>query len=150
VQIIWQCGKLYHSQLLVELKEKDLKNIRLLQFIVRMDLAYSAADIIVSRAGAISVSELCIIGKPVILVPSPNVAEDHQTKNAASLVAKNAALMVTDSDAPKFLFKIALDLLKQKEKYELLSLEIKKIQKLNATVDIVDAFENTLTENGTK
>ena len=150
VQIIWQCGKLYHSQLLVELKGKELKNIRLLQFIERMDLAYSAADIIVSRAGAISVSELCIIGKPVILVPSPNVAEDHQTKNAVSLVAKTAALMVTDSEAPEFLFKMALDLLKQKEKCELISLEIKKIQKLNATADIVDAFENSLIENGTK
>ena len=150
VQIIWQCGKLYHSQLLNDLQGKELKNIRLLQFIERMDLAYSSADIIVSRAGAISVSELCIIGKPVILVPSPNVAEDHQTKNAAALVSKNAALMVTDSEAPVFLFKMAMDLLKQKEKCVLLSIEIKKMQKLNATSDIADAFENILKENGTK
>ena len=150
VQIIWQCGKLYHPQLLNELQGKELKNIRLNQFIERMDLAYSAADIIVSRAGAISVSELCIVGKPVILVPSPNVAEDHQTKNAEALVTKNAALMVSDSEAPDFLFKIALDLLQQKEKCDLLSSEIKKMKKLNATSDIVDAFENILTENGTK
>ena len=101
-------------------------------------------------AGAISVSELCIVGKPLILVPSPNVAEDHQTKNANALVAKNAAVLITDSEAPDLLFKIALDLLKKKEKCALLSLEIKKIQKLNATADIVDAFENSLIENGTK
>ena len=150
VQIIWQCGKLYHSQLLIDLKDKELKNICLYQFIERMDLAYSAADLIISRAGAISVSELCIVGKPLILVPSPNVAEDHQTKNANALVAKNAAILITDSEAPDLLFKIALDLLKQKEKCELLSFEIKKIQKLNATADIVDAFENSLIENGTK
>ena len=150
VQIIWQCGKLYHSQLLIDLKDKELKNICLYQFIERMDLAYSAADLIISRAGAISVSELCIVGKPLILVPSPNVAEDHQTKNANALVAKKAAILITDSEAPDLLFKIALDLLKQKEKCALLSLEIKKIQKLNATADIVDAFENSLIENGTK
>jgi UDP-N-acetylglucosamine--N-acetylmuramyl-(pentapeptide) pyrophosphoryl-undecaprenol N-acetylglucosamine transferase len=83
-------------------------------------------------------------------VPSPNVAEDHQTKNANALVAKNAAVLITDSEAPDLLFKIALDLLKHKEKCELLSIEIKKIQKLNATADIVDAFENSLIENGTK
>ena len=150
VQIIWQCGKLYHSQLLIDLKDKELKNICLYQFIERMDLAYSAADLIISRAGAISVSELCIVGKPLILVPSPNVAEDHQTKNANALVAKKAAIIITDSEAPNSLFKIAFDLLKQKEKCALLSLEIKKIQKLNATADIVDAFENSLIENGTK
>ncbi len=150
VQIIWQCGKLYHSQLIIDLKDKELKNICLYQFIERMDLAYSAADLIISRAGAISVSELCIVGKPLILVPSPNVAEDHQTKNANALVAKNAAFLITDSEAPDLLFKIALDLLKQKEKCALLSIEIKKIQKLNATADIVDAFENILTDNGTK
>lgn len=150
VRIIWQCGKLYHSQLIIDLKDKELKNICLYQFIERMDLAYSAADLIISRAGAISVSELCIVGKPLILVPSPNVAEDHQTKNANALVAKNAAFLITDSEAPDLLFKIALDLLKQKEKCALLSLEIKKIQKLNATTDIVDAFENSLIENGTK
>ena len=150
VQIIWQCGKLYHSQLLIDLKDKELKNICLYQFIERMDLAYSAADLIISRAGAISVSELCIVGKPLILVPSPNVAEDHQTKNANALVAKKAAILIADSEAPDLLFKIALDLLKQNEKCALLSLEIKKIQKLNATADIVDAFENSLIENGTK
>lgn len=115
VQIIWQCGKLYHSQLLIDLKDKELKNICLYQFIERMDLAYSAADLIISRAGAISVSELCIVGKPLILVPSPNVAEDHQTKNANALVAKNAAVLITDSEAPDLLFKIALDLLKKKK-----------------------------------
>ena len=83
-------------------------------------------------------------------MPSPNVAEDHQTKNANALVEKDAAILITDSEAPDSLFKIALDLLKNKEKCTLLSLEIKKIQKLNATADIVDALENSLIENGTK
>ncbi len=78
-----------------------LKNIRCLDFINRMDLAYTLADVIISRAGAGTISELCLVGKPVILVPSPNVAEDHQTKNAMALVQKQAALMITDREAPK-------------------------------------------------
>ena len=115
-----------------------------------MDLAYSVADIIISRAGAISVSELCFVGKPIILVPSPNVAEDHQTKNALALVEKNAALMVLDSDASKYLLNTALDLMNNLEKRTLLSTEIKKLQKLNATVDIVNEIEIILKNNETK
>jgi UDP-N-acetylglucosamine--N-acetylmuramyl-(pentapeptide) pyrophosphoryl-undecaprenol N-acetylglucosamine transferase len=147
IQILWQCGKLYYDQLLKDLEGKKLHNIRLVKFIERMDLAYCTADIIISRAGALSVSELCVIGKPVILVPSPNVAEDHQTKNAISLVEKNAAFMVSDIDAPKKLFNIAFDLLNDADKQTLFSTEIKKLQKINATVDIVNEIEIILTTN---
>ena len=86
VQVLWQCGKLYHDKLENELKGTDLGSIKMVQFITRMDLAYAIADVVISRAGAISISELCLIGKPTILVPSPNVSEDHQTKNAMALV----------------------------------------------------------------
>src|SRR5690606_10131921 len=86
VQVLWQCGKLYYEELQEKLKQLDHKGIQLVQFIARMDLAYALADVVVSRAGAISVSELCLVKKPVILVPSPNVAEDHQTHNAMALV----------------------------------------------------------------
>lgn len=149
-QIIWQCGKLYHDQLMDEFEVNKYPNIRLLKFIERMDLAYSAADIIISRAGALSVSELCVIGKPVILVPSPNVAEDHQTKNARALVKKNAALMVSDADAPKILFNMSFDLMNDLKKRSLLSTEIKKLQKLNATNDIVNEIEIILNSNEPK
>ncbi len=147
IQILWQCGKLYYDQLLKDLQGRILPNIRLVKFIERMDLAYNAADIIISRAGALSVSELCVIGKPVILVPSPNVAEDHQTKNAQALVEKNAALMVKDIDAPINLFNSAFDLINDGERRTLFSTEIKKLQKLNATVDIVNEIEIILRSN---
>ena len=87
-----------------------MKNVRIFPFIERMDLAYTVADFIVSRAGAIAISELCIIGKPVILIPSPNVAEDHQTKNAESLAGKSAALMLKDREAEEKLFIVVNEL----------------------------------------
>jgi UDP-N-acetylglucosamine--N-acetylmuramyl-(pentapeptide) pyrophosphoryl-undecaprenol N-acetylglucosamine transferase len=98
-QIIWQCGKFYLSNLKPVVDELNSQNIFLSDFVFKMDLAYAAADIIVSRAGAISVSEVCLIGKPVILVPSPNVSEDHQTKNAMALVNEKAAVLVKDLEA---------------------------------------------------
>lgn len=107
VQIIWQCGSHYYSRL----KSMQAVGLRIYPFIQEMDLAYAAADVIISRAGAGTIAELCAVGKPVILVPSPNVAEDHQTKNAQALVAKNAALMVSDEDAAKSLSETALRLL---------------------------------------
>ncbi len=94
LQLIWQCGKLYFD----EYKDFQSDTVRVYDFMNRMDLSYAAADMIISRAGAGSVSELCIVGKPVIFIPSPNVAEDHQTKNAEALVAENAALMVKEKD----------------------------------------------------
>ena len=95
IQVIWQCGKLYYTTYKIDGNEK---HIQLYEFINNMDLAYAAADIIISRAGASSVSELCIVGKPVIFIPSPNVAEDHQTKNAMAVVRENAAMLIHESD----------------------------------------------------
>jgi UDP-N-acetylglucosamine--N-acetylmuramyl-(pentapeptide) pyrophosphoryl-undecaprenol N-acetylglucosamine transferase len=141
VQFLWQSGKLYFEQLQSELKESLPANVRLLQFIDRMDLAYAAADVIISRAGAISVSELCLIGKPVILVPSPNVAEDHQTKNAMALVNRNAAILVKDVDSEEKLIPTVLDLLKNADKRSELSVEILTLGKPNATADIVNELE---------
>src|SRR5690606_9840140 len=97
--IIDQIGENYHP------------NVRIMEFLNRMDLGYAAADVIISRAGAGTIAELCVIKKPVILVPSPNVAEDHQTKNAMALVLKNAAVLISDQEAPELLIKRALELL---------------------------------------
>jgi UDP-N-acetylglucosamine--N-acetylmuramyl-(pentapeptide) pyrophosphoryl-undecaprenol N-acetylglucosamine transferase len=116
----------------------------MLRFIERMDFAYAAADVIVSRAGATSISELCMIGKPIILVPSPNVSEDHQTKNAMALVNQNAALLVRDSDAKEVLLPRSIELLSQNELGMQLSENIKKLARPNATVAIVAACQNVL------
>ena len=94
LQVLWQCGKLYYE----EYKKHESNSVKVLAFVNRMDLAYATADVIISRAGAGSVSELCLVGKPVIFVPSPNVAEDHQTKNAEALMAQKAALMLKERD----------------------------------------------------
>ena len=112
------------------------------QFIMRMDLAYAVADVVISRAGAISVSELCLVKKPTILVPSPNVAEDHQTKNAMSLVEKNAAIMIKDVEAKETLIPATLQLLEDKEKMEQMSNAIALLGKPNATGEIVDQIES--------
>ena len=141
VQVIWQTGKHYYSSLLEELHGLNLENIHLMQFINRMDLAYAAADVIISRAGAISVSELSIIGKPAVLVPSPNVSEDHQTKNAMALVQKGAAILVRDSEAREKLFPETLRLIKDEEKSSALAKAIKNLEKPNATQEIVDVCE---------
>lgn len=144
IQVLWQCGKTYIDSLTKELESTDLKGIKLVQFIARMDLAYSLADVIVSRAGAISVSELCLIKKPVILVPSPNVAEDHQTKNAMALVSKNAALLVKDSEAKENLILTAIKLLNNEDERTNLSNEISKLGKPHATADIVNEIEKII------
>ncbi|HTX88779.1 MAG TPA: undecaprenyldiphospho-muramoylpentapeptide beta-N-acetylglucosaminyltransferase [Bacteroidales bacterium] len=99
LQILWQTGNHYYEPVMSDPLTAAGKDLRILPFIDRMDLAYAAADIIISRAGAIAISELCVIGKPVILIPSPNVAEDHQTKNAQALVNKEAVLMIPDAEA---------------------------------------------------
>lgn len=144
IQVLWQCGKIYIDSLTKELESTDLKGIKLVQFIARMDLAYSLADVIISRAGAISVSELCLIKKPIILVPSPNVAEDHQTKNAMALVTKNAALLVKDSEAKENLIPTAIKLLNSEEERTNLSNEISKLGKPHATADIVNEIEKII------
>jgi UDP-N-acetylglucosamine--N-acetylmuramyl-(pentapeptide) pyrophosphoryl-undecaprenol N-acetylglucosamine transferase len=132
VQLIWQTGKVYYNGIIERLGENYHPNVRILEFLNRMDLAYAAADIIISRAGAGTIAELCIIGKPVILVPSPNVAEDHQTKNALALVQTDAAVFVADKDAQEQLILKALELLKNKEQQATLSNNISKLALPNA------------------
>lgn len=135
VQIIWQCGKLYFD----EYKHyNDNKNVQVLAFIDRMDLVYAAADIVISRSGASSVSELCIVGKPVIFIPSPNVAEDHQTKNAKSIVDKNGALMIKEIELDTQFNAVFKNLLNNEKEQIELSENISKLAKTNATKDIVD------------
>lgn len=128
VQLIWQTGKYYYNSITEQLKGKDLSNIKVLEFLHRMDLAYAAADLVISRAGAGTIAELCAVKKPVILVPSPNVAEDHQTKNAMALVKNNAAMMVSDAMAEAELVDVALLLLDNKNKCEELSENISRME----------------------
>ena len=111
VQVLWQTGKFYYQDIMKALEGQKLEKVHVTQFIDRMDLAYAMADLVVSRAGASSISELCLLGKAVILVPSPNVAEDHQTKNALALVNKGAAVMVRDAEADAVLVDTALALI---------------------------------------
>ncbi|MFV0417507.1 MAG: undecaprenyldiphospho-muramoylpentapeptide beta-N-acetylglucosaminyltransferase [Dysgonomonas sp.] len=139
VQIVWQCGKLYSFELNMDLASKGTpENIHLHEFITRMDLAYKAADLVISRAGASSISELCLLGKPVILVPSPNVAEDHQTKNAMALVNKQAAILINDNAAMDNLVSVALETVNDKEKLEALSENILNLAQLDSANRIVD------------
>lgn len=128
VQVIWQTGKFYYKSIIERLGENHHPNVRILEFLNKMDLAYAAADVIISRAGAGTIAELCLIQKPVILVPSPNVAEDHQTKNAMALVKNKAAILVEDKLAMDILVKTALDLLHDEGKCETLSANIAKMK----------------------
>lgn len=134
VQVIWQCGKLYFD----EYKKHKSDTIQVVAFIDRMDLVYAAADIVISRAGASSVSELCIVGKPVIFIPSPNVAEDHQTKNAKSVVEKKGAIMLKEPELDSQFSIVFEALLKDIGKQEQLSKNIKQLALPNATKQIVD------------
>ena len=128
VQFIWQTGKYYSASINERLKGRDdLPMLKVTDFISDMGAAYKAADLVVSRAGASSISEFCLIGKPVILVPSPNVAEDHQTKNAMALVAKDAALYVKDADAPAEVIALAIKTVKDDERLAALGANIKKL-----------------------
>ena len=137
VKLIWQVGKRYFNKINDQLTQINIKNIHPLPFIKRMDLAYSVSDIVISRAGALSISELTLAGIPSILVPSPNVSEDHQTKNAMSLVSKSAAILVKDDQTEKLL-SIAIELLKNKEQLSQISKNAKNLGKPNATNDIVN------------
>lgn len=149
VQILWQCGKLYSFEMDMDMKGKGSpENIHLLEFISRMDLAYKAADLVISRAGASSISELSLLGKPTILVPSPNVSEDHQTKNAMALVNKNAAILVTDEEASSQLIKTALDTLADENKLKQLSENILKLALPNSAEKIVDEAMKLIKNNG--
>ena len=138
VQFIWQTGKYYHESIVNQLKDKDLPMLKVTDFISDMGAAYQAADLIISRAGASSISEFCLIGKPVILVPSPNVAEDHQTKNAMALVNKDAAIYVKDADAPAVLIKKAVGIVEDAQKLASMSENIKKLGLKNSADVIAD------------
>jgi len=124
IQLIWQTGKYYYQSVIEQLKGMEQKGVVVLEFLNRMDYAYAAADVIISRAGAGTIAELYVVKKPVILVPSPNVAEDHQTKNAMALVQNDAAILVKDSAAEADLMNIALELINNEEKKEKLSTKI--------------------------
>lgn len=135
-QLIWQTGNGYYNK--IESDNLETSNIKILPFIDRMDLAYSMADIIISRAGAISISELCIVGKPLILIPSPNVADDHQTKNATNILNNKGCILVKDKDAKNQLMKEVVDLLNNDKKINEIKKNLKKLSKPNATFNIVN------------
>ncbi len=137
IKLLWQVGKRYFESIENQLNQINIPNVKALAFIKRMDLAYSLADIVISRAGALSISELTLAGKPSILVPSPNVSEDHQTKNAMSLVNKSAAILVEDKQTDSLL-RTAMDLLKEENKLNTISKNAKKMGKPNASEDIVN------------
>ncbi|MDC6384285.1 undecaprenyldiphospho-muramoylpentapeptide beta-N-acetylglucosaminyltransferase [Flagellimonas taeanensis] len=140
LQVLWQCGKLYVE----DYKAYDSDSVKVLAFVNRMDLAYAAADVIISRAGAGSVSELCLVGKPVIFIPSPNVAEDHQTQNANALVSKEAAIMLRESELDAEFEKKFTELMASNDMQERLGMNIKKLAMPKATEHIVDEIEKLL------
>ncbi len=139
IQLIWQTGKLYYD----EYKKHESETIQVHAFLNKMNFAYAAADIIISRAGASSISELCIVGKPVIFIPSPNVAEDHQTKNAMAVVSKDAAILCKESELDAFQ-NVLENLVKNENKQNELSKNIKQLALPNATADIVNEIEKLL------
>lgn len=141
LQVIWQTGSLYFN----EYRKYDEKgHVQTHAFLDRMDLAYAAADVIISRAGAGTVSELCIVGKPVLFVPSPNVAEDHQTKNALALAQRNAAVVIAEKDLDEKFKDIFFPLIDSGEKLEQLGTNIKEMAKPFATSNIVDEIEKLI------
>ncbi|MCH4553597.1 undecaprenyldiphospho-muramoylpentapeptide beta-N-acetylglucosaminyltransferase [Aestuariibaculum lutulentum] len=141
VQVIWQCGKLYYQQYKIY---NNTVNVQVHEFLNNMDFAYAAADIVISRAGASSVSELCIVGKPVIFIPSPNVAEDHQTKNAMAIVDHNAAIIIKEDELEVDFKNKFSQLVASPQRQKELGENIKSIALVNATNDIVDEVEKLL------
>ena len=146
VQVIWQTGAIYFEKIQAEIQGKRPENLQVHKFLSRMDLAYSSANVVISRAGAGTISELCLVGKPAILIPSPNVSEDHQTKNALALVDKDAAVMITDAEIDKNLFQVAFDLVNNNELCQLMATNIKILAKPEATKTIVDEVEKLITQ----
>jgi UDP-N-acetylglucosamine--N-acetylmuramyl-(pentapeptide) pyrophosphoryl-undecaprenol N-acetylglucosamine transferase len=140
VQLLWQCGKGYFQQY----EKYTNPAVKVLDFVNRMDLAYASADVIISRAGASSVSELCIVGKPVIFIPSPNVAEDHQTKNAMALVNRSAALMIKETDLDTKFPNMFRQLIGSGEQREQLATNIKELALPGATEHIADVISSIL------
>jgi len=144
VQVIWQTGKGYDQQCREALNASGVKNVKQMAFISNMDMAYRAADLVVSRAGASSISELQLLGKAAILVPSPNVAEDHQTKNAMALVNRDAAMMVRDADAPTQLVETMLATVTDDEKTASLGTNVLSMALRDAAERIVDEAEKIM------
>ena len=142
IQLIWQCGKYYFDKY----KSADSESVRVLAFIDRMDLAYASADIIISRSGALSVSELCLVGKPVIFIPSPNVSEDHQTKNARAISDAGAAIMIPESELDASFSDQFSALAKDPSRMQELGKSIKGLAKPDATRDIVEQIIKLLPE----
>jgi len=146
IQLIWQVGKLYFD----EYKQSDLAqldNVKIMPFIDRMDLAYVVSDLLLTRAGALTISEICSVGKPVILVPSPNVAEDHQTKNALAITKQNAAILIRDQNAKKRLVKEAIELIHDEETLKILASSIKKLGNDHADEVIAEEVINLIGSN---
>lgn len=144
VQVIWQTGKKYFEEMSLKLKASGVGVVSAVEFISSMDVAYAAADLVVSRAGAIAISELCVVAKPVILVPSPNVADDHQTKNALALVDRSAALSISDGEASQKLVDAILNLVNDEKKKNELSSNIRLLGRPHATADIVNEIEKLI------
>lgn len=138
VQVLWQCGSYYYDTLFNEIGKSLPSSVKLMPFIEKINLAYTMSDLIVARAGAGTISELCVVGKPVILVPSPNVADDHQSKNAQSLVDKGAALIVKDDEAQDKLVSLMLEVLNDQKLAASLSKHIKEMALPDADVDIAN------------
>lgn len=138
LQFIWQTGKYYNAKIMEFMKGKELPNLKILDFVSDMGAAYKAADLVISRAGASSISEFQLIGKPVILVPSPNVAEDHQRKNAMALVNRHAALYVEDAEAPDKLLKLAIETVNDDAELKALAENVRKMGLKNAADVIAD------------
>lgn len=147
IQLIWQCGKLYFEEYT---KFNSNPNVKVFSFIDRMDYAYSVADIIISRAGASSVSELCLIGKPTLFIPSPNVAEDHQTKNAKVIADMGGAILLKESQLQTEFEKNFLRVLNDAEKVEKMKLKMKKLAKPNATIEIVNEVIQLISKSVSK
>ncbi len=144
LQLIWQTGKLFYNE--AKAKVGSMDQIKVYEFIDRMDLAYAAADIVISRAGAIAISELCLVNKPVIFIPLPSAAEDHQTKNALALVEKEAAILIEEGDLDEKLKSTLINLSKDTNEQKKLSKNIGKLAIPNASEIIVDEIMNLLSK----
>lgn len=147
IQLLWQCGKFYYQSLKSRLDTALYPHVHLNEFIYQMDLAYAVADVVISRAGALSISELCVAGKASILVPSPNVSEDHQTKNAMALVEKDAAILVSDKEANEKLANEAIQLVEDEAKKNKLAIHAKEMGKPHAAKQIMEELLNAIDQN---
>lgn len=147
VQVIWQTGKIYETEMSSFLAMQPVDGVWQGAFLERMDLAYAAADLVISRSGACTISELCLVAKPTLFVPSPNVAEDHQTKNALALVERDAAIMVSDDRAVELAMGRAIETLHDGKMLEMLSRNIAQMAHADAADRVVDEIEKVLNQD---